>query len=87
MTEDEYREKQARGLAARKLIEDPTFQSAFSAVHAAILQEWIHSSPSAPSLRERKHAEIIGLLAIESRLQQWVDDAKISAVTLEKQRR
>lgn len=87
MTEDEYREKQARGQAARALLDHETFNAAFDAVSADLIGEWTSTAPGSVSLREEKHAEVRGLQRLKTRLQGWVDDAQFSAVTLEKQRR
>lgn len=87
MTDEEYRQKQAMGQAALALLEHETFNAVFDAVIADLTAEWVKTSPTAPSLREQKYAEVRGLLSLKARLQGWVDDAKFSAVTLEKQRR
>lgn len=86
MTDDEYRELQARAMGARALLDSDMWQAAFVATEQAVIAEWRNVPWTAPSLREQKYAEIKGLQAVRDRLQGWIDTAKFEAAAREKQR-
>jgi len=76
-------EKVRRGNAARELLNNGLFQEAWATLDAALIAEWVGTSPLDALNRERYYNQLIGLRAVKARLERFMQDGTIAAQEIE----
>lgn len=66
-----------RGMAAQRILGDPTLAEAFNQLRRDNYEEWLHSEPEAHALRERLYHEAHTLNDVTAKLRGYIGDAKI----------